>query len=369
MGIVLVVVCTAVTLASIASLYVVTRRRRNAIAPGAPAVSVLKPLCGADDALEANLETFFRQRYPRYELVFGVVGDDPAAAVARRLIARHPDVHARVVVHDGRRGLNPKVANLRGILSAAGAHDLVIISDSNIAVGPDYVANMVAHMDEGVGVVTSLFAGVGEETLGAALENLHLCGPIAAGVAASQVLAGHAVVVGKSVMFRRSTFEALGGMESLASILAEDYVMGRMFKEAGYEVRLCPDVIANVVATTSVKRFVDRQMRWALLRSRLKPLLYPFEPLLSPLAVAVAAVLLGVDGPWPFYWAAGLTLVRDAACWIRLRGTAGLAAAAPLGLVKEALVLAAWAAAPFRRSIAWRGTRLCVSAGTRLYLR
>lgn len=369
MGIVLMVFCTAVTLASVMSLYVVTWRRRGRGASSeAPAVSVLKPLCGADDALEDNLETFFRQRYPRYELVFGVVGDDPASAVVRRLMARHPEVRARLVVHDGRRGLNPKVANLRGIL-AAGAHDLVVISDSNIAVPPGYLASMVAHMGEGVGVVTSLFAGVGEETLGAALENLHLCGPIAASVAASQVLAGDAVVVGKSVMFRRSTFEELGGMESLASVLAEDYVMGRMFKEAGYEVRLCPDVIANVVKRTSVGRFLDRQMRWALLRSRLKPLLYPFEPLISPLAVALLAVLLGVAGPWPFYWAAGLTLLRDAACWIRLRGVAGLAAAAPLGLVKDALVLAAWAAAPFRRSVSWRGTRLRVSAGTRLYLR
>ncbi|HKA86479.1 MAG TPA: ceramide glucosyltransferase [Haliangiales bacterium] len=367
MGIVLPVFCTAVTLASVISLYLVTRRR-GAAASDAPAVSVLKPLCGADDALEQNLETFFRQRYPSHELVFGVVGDDAAAAVVRRLMARHPDVRARLVVHDGRRGLNPKVANVRGIL-AAGAHDLVVISDSNIAVGPDYLANMVAHMEEGVGVVTSLFAGVGEETLGAALENLHLCGPIAASVAASQVLSGHAVVVGKSVMFRRSTFEELGGMESLASILAEDYVMGRMFVEAGYEVRLCPDVIGNVVKQTSVTRFLDRQIRWALLRCRLKPLLYPFEPLISPLAVALLALALGAGGPWPLCWAAGLTLLRDAACWIRLRGAAGLASAAPLGLVKDALILAAWAVAPFRRSVSWRGTRLRVSAGTRLYLR
>jgi ceramide glucosyltransferase len=368
MGLVLILFCTAATIASVASLYLATRRVARVSLDDAPPVSVLKPLCGADDALEANLETFFRQRYPRFELVFGVVGDDPAAAVVRRLLARYPEVRARLVVHDGRRGLNPKVANLRGIL-AAGAHELVVISDSNIAVSPDYLAEMVAQMGPGVGIVTSLFAGVGERSFGATLENLHLNGPIAASVAASQALGGDAVVVGKSVMFRRSVFEQLGGMESVASVLAEDYVMGRMFKEAGYAVRLCPHVIRNVVADVSVRRFVGRQLRWALLRSRLKPLLYPFEPLLSPLAVAMLAVLLGMDGPAPFFWAGALTLLRDAACWIRLRGVGGLAQAAPLGLLKEALVLGAWAAAPFRRSVSWRGTRLRVSAGTRLYLR
>jgi ceramide glucosyltransferase len=368
MGLLLIIVCSAVTIAWVASLFWATRRGARARVDAAPPVSVLKPLCGADDALEANLETFFRQRYPRFELVFGVVGDDPAAAVVRRLLARHPEVPARLVVHDGRRGLNPKVANLRGIL-AAGAHDLVVISDSNIAVAPDYLAEMVAQMGPGVGIVTSLFAGVGERSFGATLENLHLNGPIAASVAASQAFAGHAVVVGKSVLFRRSLFEELGGMESLATVLAEDYVMGRMFKEAGYRVRLSPHVIQNVVADASVRRFLDRQMRWGLLRSRLKPLWYPFEPLLSPLAVAILAALLGMDGPEPFFWAGALTLFRDAACWIRLRGVGGLAQAAPLGLLKDALALCASAAAPFRRSVAWRGTRLRVSAGTRLYLR
>src|SRR5262249_45259318 len=155
-GIALMAACTAITLAQVVSLLVATRRRAGAWAATAtPPVSVLKPLCGADDDLAANLDTFFRQRYPAFELVFGVVGDDPAAAVVRRLMAAHPGVRARLVVHDGGRGLNPKVANLRGILSA-GTHDLVVISDSNIAVGPTYLARMAACMGDGVGVVTSL---------------------------------------------------------------------------------------------------------------------------------------------------------------------------------------------------------------------
>jgi ceramide glucosyltransferase len=353
-------VCTSATLVATLALLRATGRRGRPAAE-LPSITVLKPLAGADDALEANLETFFRQRYPRFEIVFGVAGDsDPAAAVARRLILRHPEVAARLIVHDGRRGLNPKVANLRAML-AAGTHDVVVISDSNIAVGPGYLESMARPLGGKVGVVMSLFAGAGERSLGATLESLHLCGVIAGTVAASRVL------VGKSLLFRRSVLEALGGMESLASVLAEDYVMGRMFTAAGYEVALADEVVRNVTVRASVWAFVRRQARWGLMRCRLQPLVYPLEPLLYPIVVGAAAAVL--DGAlWPLAWAAVLTWARDGIAWLRLRGGRGLAAALVLGLPKDVLILGAWLAAPWKRHVTWRGHRLRVSAGSRLFV-
>jgi len=365
MAFLLMALCTAATVVSLLAL--ATTRLRRSVAGQTPPITVLKPLCGADEALRANLETFFRQSYPDYEIVFGVAdASDPAAAVARELMAAHPGVPARLVVHDGRQGLNPKVANLRGML-AAGAHDVCVISDSNIAVGPGYLASMAAPLEGRVGLVMSLFAGAGERSLGATLEGLHLTGAVAGALAASELLTGSAVAVGKSLLFRRSLFETLGGMESLASVLAEDYVMGRMFTEAGYEVRIAHEVVRNVTIRQTSWTFVRRLARLGLMRSRLKPLAYPFEPLLIPVAVAALAWGLGADAGVAFGWAAGLTLVRDATAWLLLRGPAGLARAVPLGIVKDLLVLAAWAAAPWKRHVSWRGNRLRVSAGSRLF--
>jgi ceramide glucosyltransferase len=363
---VLIASCTAATVFAVLALGRAARRRDFAAAP-TPPLTVLKPLAGADDALPGNLATFFAQDYPDFELVFGVVGaDDKAVPVVRALMAAHPRVRARLVIHDGSAGLNPKVANLRAML-AAGGRDVVVVSDSNVAVSPRYLRSMAARLEPGVGLVTSLFAGVGERTLGARLENLHLCGSIAPAVAASEVLRGDALVVGKSLLFRRSVFEELGGMESLASVLAEDYVMGRMFTEAGLRVVTSTEIIRNVNVAASVWAFVRRQARWGLMRSRLKPLAYPFEPLANPVAVALAALALGA-APLPVaVWALALAFLRDAAAWLVLRGPRGLAAAAPLGLLKDALVLGAWLAAPWKRRVSWRGNRLRISAGTRLY--
>jgi ceramide glucosyltransferase len=356
-------ICTLATVVGLIALGRATRARAVA-STDTPPLTVCKPLCGADDRLAANLETFFVQDYPAFELVFGVVSPaDPAIAIVRDLMRRHPHVRARLVVHDGARGLNPKVANLRGML-AEESHDLVVVSDSNIAVGPAYLRSLVARLEPGVELVTSLVTGGGEASLGALLEELHLTGSVAPAVAAAEALSGDALLVGKSILFRRSVLESLGGLESLGSVLAEDYVMGRMFTEAGFHVRVATEVVQNVAVRQSLTGFVRRQARWALLRSRLQPLLYPFEPLANPVAAALVSLALGAAPLWVLGWALALATVRDGVAAALLRGHVG---AAPLGLFKDVLVLAAWAAAPFKRRVSWRGQRYRISAGTRLF--
>src|SRR3989344_3043795 len=122
-------------------------------------VTILKPLKGVDPALEANLESFFLLDYPEYEIFFSVADpNDPALKVVRRVLRRHPDVKARVLVGAVELGLNPKVNNM--VLSYDRAsHDLILISDSNVRVKPDYLTRVVAHMDRDVGIVTAVVAG------------------------------------------------------------------------------------------------------------------------------------------------------------------------------------------------------------------
>src|SRR5260370_11330840 len=118
----------------------------------------------------------------------------------------HPDVAARVVVHDGGRGINPKVSNLRAMLTAA-HHDLVVVSDSNIRVHPTYLREMGEQMSRpDVGLVTSLFAGVGERTLGALVENSHLNSTVVAGVVVPSEVFGHPVPPRETMTFRSSLF-------------------------------------------------------------------------------------------------------------------------------------------------------------------
>lgn len=350
------------------ALWSATRRRprRNAGVALLPA-TVLKPLCGADADLEASLETFFMQDHPDYQIVFGVErADDPALAVVERLVARHPSRSCRIVVTAAAaRGHNPKVRNLRAMLGAAD-HDLVVVSDSNVRVPAHYLRELVeVYVSEpDVGLVTNIVAGVGERSLAGALECIQLCGFCAIG-SAVPTLMGDAAVVGKSMLLSRARLEALGGLARVADVLAEDYVLGKTVQHAGFGVRIAPTVVENVVGPLTLRAHVERHLRWALIRFRLRPQAFLLEPLASPLALLPVA--FAAFGPAAFPWAFAAMLVRDVGGWLILRGPRGVAAAALLGLVREVVGLGVWLAAPLTRHVVWRGHRVRVGAGTLLY--
>ncbi|HEX6272492.1 MAG TPA: ceramide glucosyltransferase [Polyangiaceae bacterium] len=341
-------------------------RRRVCRAERPPPVSILKPLCGADSDLERNLESFFRQDHPRFELVFGVQDPrDPAAGIARELAARHPRVPCRVVVHSGAGALNPKVDNLLGLLPLS-VHDLVLVSDSNVRAPEGYVRELATlYARDKPGLVTNLFAGVGEDSLGAAVENGQLCGFCAAGIALPTLL-GDPLLVGKSALFSRRRLERLGGLRRLSDVLAEDFVMGKTFAHAGERVVVAPTVLENVTRSMSLREMVARHLRWSMLRFRLRPVAAVLEPVASPLALLPLAWL--VLGPWALAWTLALLTVRDVGGWVALRGTARWYLPLLLSPLRELLVLAAWALAPFKQHVSWRGKRFRLGAGTLLYL-
>jgi ceramide glucosyltransferase len=344
------------------------RRPRRRAAPGElPPISVLKPLRGADPGLEENLESFFRQDHPAFELVFGVEDPaDPAIPVVRALIARYPRVPAQLVVHRARRAGNPKIANLLGILPKA-RHDWVLISDSNIRAPRDYLRDL-AHTaaEPGVGLVSNLFAGTGERSLGAALESTQLNGFIAAGTATPMAMRDP-VVVGKSMFMRKSVLARLGGLESVADVLAEDWVLGKMFQHAGYRIRLGRVVLENVTGEMSAKATFDRHLRWSVLRSRLSPLAFVLEPAASPvlmLPFAMIALPTGVA----LLWAAALLSLRDVGQWLLLRGPRRLWIPLALSPIRDLSMLLVWLKTPFTRHLAWRGHPVRVGPGTRVFL-
>ena len=181
---------------------------------GSAGISVLKPLRGIDDDLEANLASFADQDWPVFEVLLGLHDDaDPAASMAHAAAARWPG-RFRVVIQGPELGMNPKVSQLAALVAAA-RHELLVISDSNVRVEPGYLAEIAARLeDPEVGLVTHLIAGVGERSEGALLENLHLAGGVATGIAAAKAIAGRDVVMGKSMALRREDLDAMGGLRA-----------------------------------------------------------------------------------------------------------------------------------------------------------
>jgi ceramide glucosyltransferase len=361
-----VIVTTLWVILGFVSLARALRRRRGPSTIEAAPITVLKPLAGVDPSLAENLESFFVQDHAAYEIVFGVADPaDPAIRIAEALRAKYPHVRSRIVIDPEQTGINPKVANLRSMIRFA-AHDAVMISDSNVRVPRGYLREAArAFSEPGVGLVTHVFAGVGERTLAAMLENVQLNGFVAAGSALPTLL-GDPAVVGKSMLFSRRTFDALGGFDSVADVLAEDFLMGKMFQHAGFTVRIAPTLIQSINGRVSLDAFLKRQLRWSMLRFRLNPLAFLLEPVTSP--IAMLPIALAVLGPWALLWAAILVALRDGGQWTMLRGPSGAAAAVLLGPVRELIMLATWLATPFVKHVSWRGHRVRLGTGTRAFV-
>jgi ceramide glucosyltransferase len=343
-------------------------RPRAGLAADLPPVTVLKPLCGTDAGLADNLESFFLQDHPRLELVFGVqCPDDPAIGVVRELALRYPEVAVKLVVHAGGAAINPKVDNLMGMAPHA-SHDLLLISDSNVRAPTHYVSEMVETLlaDPKNGLVTNLLAGTGENGLGSALENVQLNGFCAAGSALPTLL-GDALVIGKSMLFSRKVFEELGGFRRVADVLAEDYVMGKLFQHGGYRVRIAPTVLDNVTRGMTVRGFLLRHQRWAMLRSRLRPAAQLAEPLTSPLALLPLA-WWGMGPAAALTWIFVLLALRDVGGWVALRGFRHAWLPALLSPLRELFMLLVWARAPFKRHVVWRGHKVRLGAGTLVFV-
>lgn len=342
---------------------IVSRRHRAASAPNArpdPAwrVSILKPLAGSDDELAANLESFARIDHPSFEILFGVADpEDPAFPVARRFLARHPHVAGRVIVTNPRAAVNPKVAQLID-LERASTGQVCIISDSNVRVSPTYVTSLVRELqDPGVGLVTSLFAGTGEQTLGAALENLQICASTAPGIASVAAVTGQPLTVGKSMALRRSDLERLGGFAAVGHVLAEDFVLGRMFRKAGFRARLSFDIVENRNTACSVVRTLERHTRWAKMRRSLFPLGFAIEPLLSPVVVTTVGLLVAPSRTTAAMLA-GAALLQTLCAFVSaalLRRQWFAWWYVPLEVIRSYVAIFCWFRAWASRRIAWRG--------------
>ncbi len=333
-----------------------------------PKISLLKPLCGADDELEENLRSFFVQDYSNYEIVFGVQDPtDSAIAIVKNLMDIYPRVDVRLHIHPRGNTLNPKVSNLAGISKVA-TGNVFVISDSNVSVPPHYLASAIAHLDlPDVGLVTHVMRGYGEKSLGALLNSVHMNGYTAPSVGLTNIN-NRPFVIGKSIMVRKDEFEKLGGFSSLGNVLAEDYILGRTYLAAGHKIAVDNCVANDVNTHMSVKAFWKRNARWALIRSKLKPLAYPFEVLTY--SIFMGALLSIFSASWlPLLLGVLVTMFRDVVAWYLLRGPKGLLKVALVSPLKEALLIGIWATAAFNRSVTWRETKVYVSAGTRIYAR
>jgi ceramide glucosyltransferase len=237
-----------------------------------PGITVLKPLKGLDVDLYRNLSTFCEQEYPEFQILFGVAdADDPAVRVVRRLQAAYPGVDIDLVIDRRVYGTNYKVSNLHNMYRAA-KHDVIVIADSDIRVGRDYLRRLAAELQNpGVGLVTCLYRAVNAGGLPTLIETLFINTDFAPMVMVARVVEQPSYAFGATMALRRSTLDEVGGFLPLANCLADDYHLGHRIVERGYRLVLSDTVVETVLALGSWRRLLDHQLRWARTQRNCRP--------------------------------------------------------------------------------------------------
>ena len=324
---------------------------------GQPRITLLRPVCGLDPQDAETLESSFLQDYPDYEIVFcAPTENDPAVALLRQLIARYPQVTARILTGQVTRTGNPKLDNLWKGWQAADA-GWICMADSNLLLPPDYLAQVAAAWDEDTGLVSSPAWGAAPCGLAARLEAAFLNGNQGRLQLAADSL-GQGFAQGKTLFWNRALLDRAGGLAALGDRLAEDVAATHLVRGMGLSVRLTPHPFAQPLGRRGLVQVWARQLRWSRVRRDGFPLLFLTEPLNGS---AAPVVLLALAGAGPVSLTA-LALVWYAAEW-RLMQRAGWPASWRDALVlplRDLLLPGIWLATFLRRGITWRGTDLAV---------
>ena len=328
-----------------------------------PPVSILKPMYGSDTRLYEALRSHATQDYSEFEILFGF-GDaaDPAVAAVERLQREFPALPLRIVITRPD-APNAKVAVLAELARQA-RHEILIVNDDDIRVGPGYLRSVVAALEDGrTGLVTCLYRAHAN-SLPSRMEALGIATEFAPSVLVARLLGVVDFALGSTMALRKQALEKIGGFETLADVLADDYQLGRRVAAVGYRIAFASAVVETGSGDTSWSGLWKHQLRWS-----------------RTIRVSRQAGYYGSVITQATFWAL-VAILAGRWSW----GTAALAARLVTGIVVGGFILqdrsvwrwfwlmplrdlfgfAVWAGGCFGSTVYWRGRKLRLHADGRI---
>lgn len=340
-------------------------RSVESAAPGGPHVAVLRPLHGDEPGLVAALASAIAQDYAGpVTHVFGVAdAADPAIAIVEGLRRAYPAADIRLVIDPAQHGTNRKISNLLNMMREANG-EIIILADSDILVGRDYLTRLVAMLAEpGIGAVSCLYRGRAVvpglwARLSALAIDAHFLPNAALGIAFGLATP----CFGSTIALRRDTLVAAGGLEAVKDQLADDYALGAAVRALGLKVAFPDFLVDHNCVHETARALLSHDLRWARTIRQVDPAGHFGTLVTFALPNALLAAIFGGFSPAGL---AGLSLVLAwrIAQFRMLAQRFGLARDRIWLLpFRDMLSYAMLIASFLGRGVAWRGTRFDVGA-------
>jgi ceramide glucosyltransferase len=284
--------------ATIAARRFFTRERSRKLPNYSPPASLLKPVRGVDFGSYENFASFCAQGYPEYEILFGVGDDaDPAVPLIQRLVKEFPQRRISLFIGAEQIGANRKV-NMLERLAREARHDVLVLTDGDIRVAPNYLREVVAPLnDKAVGAVTSFYRAIAEKNLGAELEAVGAASDFFAGVLMANWMEGITFALGASIVTTREWVAKIGGFAAIADMLADDYELGHRIAKAGGKVVISREAVWTMYPAQTARGFWQHQVRWARTVRLCRPLSFAGLIFTHGLPWALLAAVIA-PAPW-----------------------------------------------------------------------
>lgn len=308
------------------------------------------------------------QDYTDYEVLFGVLDEnDPSVEILQDITAGK--LHASIYTGSSIDGFNNKVRILHTLFERS-VGDIIAIADADTRATPDFIDRLIASFDEpNVGMVTCMYKGINDHGIADMLEALHMTCVFAPGVASANAMGKIDFGLGASMAVRREVIEKIGGFETIANYLADDFQLGRKTTQVGYDVALSDYVIDINLSGEKIAHVMQRELRWSVTTRVSRPaghfgLIFTFG--FAYALMFAASVGFGLLG-WSIL--IGVSIIRLATAYIGsvvCLGDNHFLKRAWLIPVRDLLSFAIWVAGYFKRSVTWRDRKLVLAKDGRI---
>jgi ceramide glucosyltransferase len=326
-------------------------------------VSILKPVYGKDAGFYEAIRTQALQKYPEFEILFGIrTPDDRAREEVERLMCEFPSLPIRLV-RCTTIAPNLKVGSLIDLAREA-RHSVLIVNDSDISVPPGYLRDVTAPLsDPSIGLVTCLYRAEAHDWP-SRFEALAIATDFAPSTLVARLFGVSDFGLGSTLAFRRADLDRIGGFQAIGDYIADDYQLGHKIHALGMR-----NVVSEVVVSTRLSSggwlgAWRHQVRWARTIRLSAGAGYIGLPITYATLWVVIAALAGL------WWIAlpllAIRLAMALACgWFRLRSldVGKYCYAIPL---RDLAGVAVWAAGLFSREVVWRDQKLRLDSAGRI---
>lgn len=354
-------------LATLAALRFFSPQRGQTNAEYSPPASLLKPVRGVDFGSYENFASFCQQDYPEYEILFAVNDEsDPALPVIQQIVAEFPQRRIRLFTTAADLGANRKVNKL-AMLAREAQHDVLVLTDGDVRVGPSYLREVVAPLGEKkIAAVTAFYRAIAQENLGAKLEAIGAASDFFAGVLMARWKEGIRFALGASIATTKEWVRSMGGFETLVDALADDYEFGYRLAKAGGEIVLSREPVWTMYAAQTPRGFWEHQLRWARTVRLCRPLSYLGLLFTQGLPWTLLAALLAPAGWIAGAYLAAYLVLRSGMAWtVGVWGVGDQVLRRNIWLVpvRDAVYFVVWLASFGSNRIRWGSVEYAIRKG------